>query len=247
LTPSAIAGRFIGPKILIVSIPKSGTHMLEGILEKMPTLRNSGWKTVVNKTISKRTIDKITRGMFVNSHIHYSSELMNYIVKSNVKVIFMIRDPRDIVVSRYKYVTEIDYLHPAHGALGGLNDNSERLLASITGIEGKMPSIERTLIGFRGWLNEQHALKIRYEDLVGSIGLGSDSMRYKTIINIAKYLELPIENEKIQRVEETLRHKNTSTRRKGIIGGWKEEFKAQHSDYFTQNLQILMDEYGYGN
>ncbi len=39
LLPSAIIGRLTGPKVLMNSIPKSGTNLLENALSNMPHMR----------------------------------------------------------------------------------------------------------------------------------------------------------------------------------------------------------------
>jgi hypothetical protein len=245
LSPNAVTGRCSGPKILLVSIPKSGTHMLEGILESVPIMRNSGWRTITNDAFTPNVIHKIKHGMFANSHLYHSCDLVRSLADENVKTIFMIRDPRDIVISRYKYICDIDYLHPAHTYFSNLQSNEDRLTASIQGVENLVPSIKSVLDDFKGWIYESDVLTVRFEELVGSRGHGSDDMREHKLNEIFKFAGLNIDKGRIRHIDEQLRDKDSSTRRRGIVGGWKEEFTDYHTELFENNLQDLMEEYGY--
>jgi sulfotransferase 6B1 len=241
----AIIGRFVGPKVLLISIPKSGTHMLEGILEQMHLLRNAGWKTIMSNPSAYKKIRKIRKGMFANSHLHYSRNLENFIDKQGIKVIFMIRDPRDIVISRYKYITNIDFTHPAHRYFVNTATDHERLLMSINGIDGVILSIRDVLLNFEGWLNTENVKTVRFEDLVGSRGNGQDESRINTIRSIASYLDLKISDSRIRDIDQLQVNKNSSTRRQGKIGGWINEFDRDHESCFNEIAGALTQKYGY--
>ncbi|MCG7899549.1 MAG: sulfotransferase domain-containing protein [Candidatus Thiodiazotropha weberae] len=241
----SIVGRFVGPRVLLVSVPKSGTHMLEGILESMPTIRNSGWKTINNKNCSLNKIKKIKNGMFANSHLYYSDDLYQCIKENNIKVIFMIRDPRDIVVSRCKYIVNIDKLHYAHKMLAQLGEESKQITACIKGKDDDFPGIFEILEGFKGWLSADNVLTIKFENLVGAKGNGSDTLRSETIREIRSFLDIEISNEEIDIINTKLQDKDTSTKRKGLIGGWTEELSSEHVEYFERNTKSILRQYGY--
>lgn len=46
LRPTALAGRFVGPRVLMNSIPKAGTNLLEQALGQFPLLHRSGFRTL---------------------------------------------------------------------------------------------------------------------------------------------------------------------------------------------------------
>ncbi|MDH3589438.1 MAG: hypothetical protein OEQ74_08540, partial [Gammaproteobacteria bacterium] len=108
LRPSGIYGRFATPAVLLNSIPKAGTHLLESALERYPRLRNAGkrtvssWIDVPDPVIN--AIASIRKGAFLNAHVPAAPELLQVVESRNIRVLFMIRDPRDIVVSHFKYV-----------------------------------------------------------------------------------------------------------------------------------------------
>src|SRR5210317_501968 len=70
---SAIRGRFTAHRILLNSVPKAGTHLLENALEQFPLLRNAGrrtltcWDTIPSRAL--KAVGSIGRGEFVNGHL----------------------------------------------------------------------------------------------------------------------------------------------------------------------------------
>jgi hypothetical protein len=141
LRPSSIHGRFVANRILLNSIPKAGTHLLENALEQFPLLRNAGYQTIncwdSISPANLRIVRSIGKGAFLNAHLTAQPELDGMIRMRSIKVLFVIRDPRDIVVSYYKHVTAIDSTHPLPSYFSSLADDDTRLLASIEKMEGE--------------------------------------------------------------------------------------------------------------
>lgn len=84
------------------------------------------------------------------------------------------RDPRDIAISNYVYITYIDSSHRLHKYFKTLNSDSERLMASIQGVEGKdlldnisSLSLADHVNGYLPWIDKPDCLVVRFEDLVG--------------------------------------------------------------------------------
>lgn len=59
-------------------------------------------------------------------------------------MIQMIRDPRDVIVSQWKYVTQIDLVHKEGKALRAAAD-TDKLLCMIEGIPGAISPLEGCL------------------------------------------------------------------------------------------------------
>jgi len=246
---SAICGRFTGPRVLVVSLPKAGTHLLEGVLEELPGIRNAGWKTLSEgaaaHVVIERRLNRIGRGMFANAHLAHSDWIMEIMRSREVKVIFMIRDPRDIAVSRYKYVAEIDYLHPANKLFSAMENDAERLSASIVGIEGIMPGIGEMLERFQGWIGEESVLVLRFEDLIGARGGGVDEVRFCQLKRILQFLGIYMTEQNLELLDKKIYRKTSSTHRKGIIGSWHAEYSEEHTRAFHDAVGCLLNRYGY--
>src|SRR5690349_21896522 len=111
---SRIKGRFIGPKVILNSLPKSGTHLAETLFFNLPLIRHYGGRTIMinNHDDSLKSgikkIQRLKKGQFAPAHIQYNDETNNFFVREDIKVVQIIRDPRDIVISHFLYVRDID-------------------------------------------------------------------------------------------------------------------------------------------
>lgn len=251
LRPTAVKGRFIGPRVLMNSIPKSGTNLLESALNYFPLLRNAGRRTIMDwDTVSESTlrkIRKIKRGQFVSAHLTVHATLISLLETEGIKSLCMVRDPRDIVVSNFKYVTNIDTTHITHKHFSSLPDDDARLMAAIRGVERIHASIGDVLSKYEGWLNDKNTLIVRFEDLIGSRGGGDDSRQYETILAIARHLEIDITEEQAKEICSRTFSTKSPTFRTGSIGGWRKYFKDEHEKVFNENVGELLKVYGYAS
>lgn len=249
--PSAVYGRVAIRPILLNSIPKAGTHLLENALENFPYIRNAGKRTAhfwgAPGTDILSTVSSIGRGSFLNAHFPAHADLFKIIDEKKIKVLFVIRDPRDIVLSHFKYVTNIDPTHHLYKLYSNMKDDDERLLASISGIDSVRPSIGVVLKEFEPWLNNESVFICRFEDLIGPEGGGSSDVQCELISSIAKYLEIQIDESVIRRISEKTFSTRSSTFRKGKSGGWREVFQDIHIEAFKEVAGDELIKYGYEN
>lgn len=247
--PSAVKGRFVAPRVLLNSIPKAGTHLLESALEQYPLLRNLGhrtascWDQVSPRTL--RLVRTIGRGGFLNGHLTARPELLELIELRDIKVLFVVRDPRDIAVSHFKYVSDIDLTHPAHGYFQSLPDDSARLLASIEGVPGLKASIGEMLERFSGWLDNSNTLVCRFEDLIGTGGGGSRERQLKVLQEVADFLGIVSTPGQLERIADRTFSTRSSTFRQGRSGGWRNHFTTRHIEVFKRVAGDELVRYGY--
>jgi hypothetical protein len=248
LRPSGIRGRFIANKILLNSIPKAGTHLLENALESYPLLRNAGYQTIncweSITPAALRIVSSIRKGAFLNAHLTGQPELFELIRELGIKVLFMIRDPRDIVVSYYKYVTAIDRTHPQHDYFVSLPDDDARLLASIENMEGQV-TIGEVLKRFQPWLEDKSVFVCRFEHLIGPRGRGDSQQQLAVLRSIADYLEIPVANSRLQYIADRTYSSRSSTFRQGKKGGWSDYFTPKHVEAFKAVAGEELISYGY--
>ena len=256
-SPAKLYSRLFGcreglPKILTVTVPKSGTNLLQRILtlhpmlyrRKLPTLgrRNSelwtDWGRVFLKT---------KPGEIVSSHFDYDSRMANYLLKdAKYKIIFAARDPRDIVISDMYYILKRPD-HGYHAKLTSLKDEKEMLLALIRGDDGMRP-INRQIQRFEEWINHE-VLYVKYEDMVGVGGGGDDGKQKSVIKQIYAYLDMPLGEDLLNYISMNCRSSKSQTFRSGTINSWKIHFDDDLKDIFKESsgdLLIKMDyECGY--
>ena len=170
-------------EVLCVCIPKSGTHLLERALCRYPPLYRRPIRTLHRGNIERYGgIIQILRNLLPKQllfcHLEYDRAYIDAARAAGVKILFLIRDPRDVCVSEVNYVMRTP-THQRHHQYKRCRDFRERLLLSILGTpDHGSNSIGDMLAQFSGWL-ESGALVIRYEELIGAKGGGEVRLSQK--------------------------------------------------------------------
>lgn len=246
--PTSLCGRFVGPRVLMNSIPKSGTNLLEQALGHFPLLHRSGfrtlrgWKSVNSSTVKK--LKNLEKGGVVTGHLPAHPELLEIIEEKKIKTLLMIRDPRDVLVSYVKYVTRIDKTHPAHSYFKNLPDDETRLLDAIRGVDGVVSPVVETLQVFSGWL-DSGAMVVRFEDIIGKKGGGSDEKQFEVINKIAEHIGIKLTAAEALAICRSTYSPESITFRKPQINGWRDVFCDKHLSLFDSKIGDLMQKYGY--
>lgn len=247
--------------IIVNSIPKAGTNLLKNVALAIPGTRIvSDFSLATESSVPSEQLNfvlgkikTLNPGDVYTGHVPYSPIFSDWLKGKNIKQLFIYRDPRDYAVSLHHYIMKnVEPRHAYYGLLDNLEDDSARLMAAIKGagipIEGKnsspqhIPGVLRVFEMNYGWLADKNTLAVSYEDLVDPQN-GPEAVR-----KIFRFLgfNLRAETEIIQSVyEKGLDPKKSHTFRKGISGGWKEEFTPDHINAFKENAENIMEKYGY--
>ena len=240
LTPGKVRYRVSdpgAPKVLCVSIPKAGTHLLERALCLQPQLYRKLLPTISEENIERwggfdELLSRVRPGQVLASHLRFRPEYPAILDSRQVRGIFLIRDPHDIVVSQAHYVLKRRD-HRAHDLFAGLPDMKARLRVAITGDPTHhLPSIGERLDFFAGWLGP--SLVIRFEDLVGPGGGGSLAAQSAAIASIYDHLGVLVDTASLSSICARLFSTESPTFRQGAAQGWK--------SVFNDDLEALFDE-----
>jgi sulfotransferase 6B1 len=248
--PTSLAGRFVGPKVLMNSIPKAGTNLIEQALSHFPLLHRSGFRTLGGwNEISPATLAKISsleRGGVALGHLPAHPELLTAIKKAGVRPLLMVRDPRDQIVSYVKYVTSIDKTHPAHSYFASLKNDKSRYLAAINGVDGIKSPVNETLQKYSGWLDFD-AMVVRFEDIIGSLGGGNDEKQFKVICEIGDFIGISLSSNTAQSICKKIFAPTAITFRSPQVNGWREHLNDEHLDVLESKCSGLLKRYGYSS
>ncbi|HBL10853.1 MAG TPA: hypothetical protein DD379_05505 [Cyanobacteria bacterium UBA11162] len=238
-----------GPKVIANSMPKGGTHLLTRILSLLPLLIPRWHYHIVSANLKlPEELPNIRKGQYISTHLYWSQELINALNTTEIRTLFIIRDLRDVVVSRAYYLTHMLRGHPLDSYLNSLSD-SEQLMAAIVGVEGYgiMQSIGNWARGYMPWLDEQTCLTIRFEDLIGSSGGGSDEKQIETVRAILFHLNIQLSENQIQEIANKAFFNKVNTFRKGQIGDWENHFTEEHKQTFKEIAGEALIKLGYTN
>lgn len=233
LTPGGIRDRIrprSTPRVLAISIPKSGTHLLERALCLHPRIHRRLTRKVMPAQLDRldRVLGHQRPGELVCGHIHHSARAAAIVARDDTEVIFVVRHPRDIVVSQAHYV----YTHTAHQWHRQIADKPalrDRVAYFIRGDQAAgIASIGGVLDLYLGWLDAGCRLT-RFEDLV------DPEARRPALASLYGDLGLDADDELIAAVAGQLVSPLSVTFRRGRSGEW--------ADVFDDELRAEFDLY----
>jgi hypothetical protein len=248
------------PVLFANSFPKSGTHLLTQVLQGFTRLGpavNSGLPAVVSfqgDSGRARGVDDILRdlrrlnpGDIAYGHLHVAPELVSFLCQDGFATYFIMRDPRDVVVSHVHYVTEMAPQHAHHGYYTEvLQDFDQRLEASILGRpewSQPFPDVGERFRPYLGWLEARDVLTLRYEDFVRD-----RSALLGRILDFSVSRGFPLHchrDEAIRILESAINPHNSPTFRRGKAGGWRDCFTSDHKVMFKKVAGELLIRLGY--
>jgi hypothetical protein len=184
-------------------------------------------------------------------------EVCDVLNEFNCKTLFIYRDLRDVAVSHARWITKEEriFLHDIYLK----QDNfDQQLMSSIKGVplgspfgsNVSQPDIGQDFLRWKGWIYDPNCLAVKFEDLVGERGGGSEETRLDMVDKIMDFLEVKISREEIksQFASYKMNPKESHTfvkGGKGNIGGWQAVFKENHKREFQKVAGDLLIELGY--
>lgn len=241
------------------SFPKSGTHLLTQVLEGCAVIGPavvSGLPAVVTYdgfTGRERTtaeiladLQRFKPGDVGYGHLHARPQIVEALCAPRFAAFFILRDPRDVVVSHVHYVTEMEPRHAHHAYYQNLPDFDARLMTSITGIPDArvpFPPVGERFAPFVGFLQREEILTLRYEDF-----LTERRATLEKIVAHLRYRNFPIavDNQRaLDSLEAAINPQKSPTFRSGKAGGWRAKFTPEHTRAFKQLAGDVLIKLGY--
>lgn len=243
--------------ILICSLPKSGSTLVEEVLSFYPYVKLDRSLTRFFSTGDRKHIHDISQELiesapknklsFIKTHFHFNETVFDMCNKYDLKVILTFRDIRDVLISRYYHI---------------LNDKSHRQHKMITGMEEKKGFIssfekkdfnekEMPIEYYYNWIknwqikkNLINHLELWYEDYVNNKDffleriinfIGEDK---SSLFNLKNFLSEKNSKNKKKTFSELLndKSKSVSTFRSGKINNWKLFFDEEITNKFEESL-----------
>lgn len=283
-------------RIIVNSVPKSGTHLLMRALElasgierapiqfgrqriellpwcivTCPSIRSvilsqyysqnhilnsNGVKNVpidsdspffLTEIETREIFRLIQPGWFAMGHLPRSQSIEKIIEQEEVKMILIIRDPRDVIVSHAHYLAKkrSHYMYPLYKSLS----KKDRITVSMSGIsEGpnypRLLNIRDRLEGIIAWMNHKNTYTTYFESLIGPQGYGTRTAQIGELRAITDHLNLSITDVKLSAIADGM-YGGTRTFRSGTSGGWQSSFDEGHRQTCKELIGDLLIELGY--
>jgi hypothetical protein len=249
------------PALFANSFPKSGTHLLTQALQGFPAAGpavDSGLPAVViyrGDTGEQRPLGAILAdlrrflpGDIGYGHLPAAPQIAAELSGPRFAAYFILRDPRDVVVSHVHYVSEMEPGHIHHRYYTEtLRSFDERLRASIAGLPDPaipFPDIRARFAPYLGWFDCPEVLCLRYEEFLGA----GRRAALQRVLDHAVRRGFPLlisSAAALDALEASIDPRRSPTFRSGKAGGWRAQFSPENKALFKDLAGDLLLRLGY--
>jgi len=256
------------PRVFLNSFPKAGTHLLTTYLDTMAETMNSGqfiwtksihneaypWRDpkdfVCDEGLLRKRLGVVRKGQYVSAHFPWRPEMLTTIKSFGFSPVYIIRDPRDMLVSRMYYILGLKRHRLHHRLVNDYPNNDERLMACINGVDPRpgdvgMLSIDELLREMAGWWQSESVYLMHFESLIGKRGGGCEEQQFSVLKELIEFIGRDASDNEINRIITRVEGKGSFTFRKGVIGDWKNHFNDSHIKMFEERAGTWMKSLGY--
>lgn len=237
-------------RLFITSYQKSGTHQIMPAFEITADIvdrSHNGTYTMpdyvgLKKTVCEEGVQVTVKeleefGGWKFGHISYLPEFANALQKQPTKVLFNVRDPRDVVVSEYYNMLKKAKKNPAHALWNFTLKDGKSVLYSGDPIKHLIEFASCRWINWLGWMDHDFVYTMKYEDLRLN-GL-------ETLEKIKEFLLPEIRINPAWNLERAKPRPRNPTFRRGVPGEWKEVFTSAHKEQAEKQLGEIILRLGY--
>ncbi len=251
-------GRMLGfglPRIFGNAMAKSGSHVLAQFLEGLeavaplvfvdihPIRTFDGSGAIRPPRSVLADLKRIRRGDMGWGYLPSDPPYLNWADARKILTFFILRDPRDKIISHIFFATEI---HPGHAMkdfYAGISSMEERIDVTIDGVPGLLPDIRSSYESYLGWLDRPRVMTVRFEDFVED--------RRPTLGRLLDCLEhhgVPFTSPRedvLELLNEAMSPARSPTFRSGHTGEWQKHFSKRNLEHFNVVAGDLLMRLGY--
>ena len=201
---------------------------------------------LVHMSLLKHNLRKVGPAEYFLSHAPFSENFNGVLVEQGWHGFVITRDPRDMCLSMISHVSKRPQ-HMAHRYLfSECETQSERIQSLLTGFQtdtGRwLQPLADMYSSILGWEQNPKFIFLRFEDLVGVKGGGTQSSQITAIERILENLQIS-DGSRRQYDPVAIGDRafgKTTTFRKGQIGGWRKSFSELDKDNFKSEANSLL-------
>ena len=241
-------------RLFITSYQKSGTHQIIPMFLIIPDVVDRSWncwinvprRYALNTEINQKGVEetvgnlrKFKRGANrAFGHLSYLPEFAKVFKETDTKVLFNIRDPRDVIVAEYENAQRKFRAGEGMPLYNFLDQEDNTFL-----FKKEDPITELIIFAaarwprWLGWLDHDFVKPIKYENL--------RLKTRKTVEEMVGWLGGRECNPIGKMVESAKPVATNPTFRKGAVGEWKKTFEPHHVDLAEELLKDIIEKLGY--
>lgn len=276
-------------RVLINSLPKSGTHLLAKAIElcgfeehfdpenmadpqrvtplflnyrevkqamaQQPAQRQQAANIPVG-TLTPTYADPQTfaewlaampTGRYLLGHMGYTADLPPLLADYQVRHVFIIRDPRAVLASLLSFILDTKGMPKPHFLEADFRQLNAQQRLDLLLEGGYAPQAGVQVAAFRdifhkmlAWQQDPQCLVVKFEDLVGEQGGGTQARQAACFERIATHVGRALDTELMGRFSQIYSTKSR-TFRQGSIAGWQQSLDAASVERVRVYCQPLCD------
>lgn len=216
--------------------------MRRSFFEKNPINIGLESQVPIRRSWLKNRLSKVPHRNYITGHVNWSQGIENILQENEFKTVLVIRDPIDTLVSYCHYIgsQESHFLHAAYKKL----ELKDKIITALNG--GHLAGFDvapftSMLHLIDKWLERPGVLLIRFEDIIGFKGGGSNEKQLKCLNELSDFTDFDFNN---HRVRSNL-FGQSHTFRKGQIGSAKNELTPDLYSDLIRRLKYHRKNWGY--
>jgi hypothetical protein len=183
------------------------------------------------------------RRQFISGHIPYSQTMESYLKARNCTVFFVVRDPRDYVISLLNYLNKTPNEMFLENWFYRM-DTLSQIAYIITGTDW-YNSTAKIVEDFIPWIKSPTSCALYFEKLLGERGgMYTNQEQLIELRKINRALKLRATDKELQEAFDSVYGKG-KTFHKGVAGLWKKHFTPELKELFKAHANHLLIELGY--
>lgn len=229
-------------KFVIFTIPRCGTELLIQAMEELSGKPSCYWSSHLPDGAFRLTEKETKQGKFVVAH-QWDLTTLQSLIKKNYKIIFILRDPRDQLLSAVDWSCTHSWSGPLY--IQGIKDRSKRIDEFILGRYGwRCYDFIKDREDIVNQLPEGSVLTVHFEYLIGPDGGGSRESQIDTLKKLAEWVDTTYNDADILEIAEALRLDNEGFNY-DVIGRWRYEMTRTQIVKYHQLYQNELLGLGY--
>lgn len=232
----------LAPTLLLGPHPIVRAALRRSFFDKNPVLLGLDVQVPISRAWLRNKLRTIGDDCYITGHCNWLPSIQNYLEQYQFKVLLVVRDPLDTLVSYCRYVASerSHFLNRIYSSMSFDNQVKTALGSSfIDGFDyaGVPIMLERVL----GWANRPNVMIVRFEELVGLKGGGSDDEQAALIASIGSFTGFRMDLDSAQRNL----FGESKTFRLGKIGTWRDELSSATASLAIEALEGQRNRLGY--
>jgi hypothetical protein len=200
--------------------------------------------------INPEWLEKKIRGQSGNryypAHLPHSEALEQLLIGQGVKIISIVRDPRDVAISYANYMLkESQYLTNFFETLPDMESRVKCVLSGCTDGGYTLAPLRERISRTIGWHHSNHVCSLKFENLVGSQGGGENEIQLQELRKILNFMGLKLTDYDIEALAADIFYKNSRTFHRGQVNQWKDLFSDRLKNHFKHECGELLRALGY--